>query len=60
MANWIIALLFAVVAGTWIYSKLMRTTGNNTQSSALGAGIAALLIFFAVLIVLGFIGGLLS
>lgn len=60
MSNWIIGLLLAVGAGTWIYSKLMRTTGNNTKSSATGAGIAALFIFFVVWILLGVISGLLS
>lgn len=59
MANWIIALLLAVGAGTWIYSKLMRTTGNNNQSSLIGAGISGLLIFLVAILALGFITKLL-
>lgn len=55
MANWIVALLLATGAGAWIYNKLLRTTGNNTRSSAIGAVVSGLLIFVLALIILGFI-----
>ena len=41
----VIALLLAVGATTWIYSKFMRTTGNNGRSSIVAAGVAGLFIF---------------
>lgn len=55
MANWIIALLFGLSIGTWIYSKLMRSTGSNKSSSLVAAAISAILIFLLFYIVLGFI-----
>lgn len=55
MANWLIALFFALPAGAWLYTKLMRSTGNNRQSSALAATAAAVVVFLLVFIVLGFV-----
>lgn len=55
MAPWIIALLFAIGASAWIYTKIMRTTGNNTKSSLITAGLSGLLLFFLVLVIVTFI-----
>jgi predicted ABC-type exoprotein transport system permease subunit len=56
MSNWIVALLLALGASTWIYSKLMRSTGNNAKSSIIGASAVGLLLFFVVAVTLGFLG----
>ena len=45
MGNSVISFLFAAGAGTWIYTKFMRYTGNNTQNAVIGAVISAILIF---------------
>ncbi|MFO0881986.1 MAG: hypothetical protein U0491_00850 [Candidatus Saccharimonadales bacterium] len=58
MSNVFIALLLALGASAWIYSKLMRTTGNNTRSAVTAAVISGVLIFFVGWIVIGFIAGL--
>jgi len=58
MSNAFIALLLAVGASAWIYSKLMRSTGNNTRSAVTAAAISGVLIFFVGWIVIGFIAGL--
>ncbi len=44
----VIGLLVAVSSGTWIYTVMMRRTGNNTKSSAITAGIAAFIAFIVV------------
>lgn len=43
------ALAFAASASAWIYSKLQRYNGGNTQSSLTGAATVAALIFLVVL-----------
>jgi hypothetical protein len=48
MAPWVIAFLFAIGGATWIYTKMMRTTGNNTSSVLVVAGMAAIFIFLVV------------
>ena len=58
MSNAFIALLLALGSSAWIYSKLMRSTGNNTRSAITAAAISGVLIFFVGWIVIGFIAGL--
>lgn len=58
MSNAFIALLLALGSSAWIYSKLMRSTGNNTRSAVAAAAISGVLIFFVGWIVIGFIAGL--
>jgi len=53
-AVWI-SLMFAAGAATWIYTKFMRSSGNNTKQSAIAAGISALAIFFVFLTVFNMI-----
>lgn len=60
MAGWIIGLLVAVSAGTWIYNKFMHTTGNNTKTSVIAAAASGLLLFFFTLIVLGIINNIIG
>jgi hypothetical protein len=49
MSAFLIALLFAAGAGTWIYTKFgRRTGGGNQQNAFIGAGVAAALIFLFV------------
>lgn len=55
MSNFLIALLFSLGAGAWVYSKTYRSTGSNQGSSLLLAGVAGFVLFLAMLIVLGMI-----
>jgi hypothetical protein len=48
-----IALLFAIGASAWIYAKEMRSTGSNTKGSLVIAGGGGLLLFLAMLAILG-------
>lgn len=52
MPPMVVALLFAVGLGTWAYTKIMRSTGGNIQSSAITAGIAGLFAFVIMLMIL--------
>lgn len=51
MSNFVIALLVAVSFGTWVYTKQMRRSGNNTKGALAVAGITALITFVVVLTV---------
>lgn len=39
-----VSLFFAAGSATWIYTKFQRYSGNNTQQSAIAAGVAGLFI----------------
>jgi hypothetical protein len=54
MPSWVIAFLFAIGGATWVYSKLMRSTGNNTSSVLVASGIAFLFLFLILWSVLSF------
>lgn len=58
MSNAFIALILAVGAGTWVYSKLLRTTGNNVRSAITAALISGVLLFFVSLFVITFIANM--
>lgn len=60
MASWIVALLFATGLSTWVYTKLMRSTGNNTKSSLIATGTVFLLSFFVFWAIMNFVNGLTS
>jgi hypothetical protein len=49
MSDVVIAFLFSLGAGAWIYSKMYRSTGGLTQNALVVAGGAALLLFLAAL-----------
>jgi hypothetical protein len=48
----LVAFLFAVGFATWVYSKVQRSTGGNTQNSLVVSGIAAVFGFVILLIIL--------
>lgn len=48
MPLWLLCLLVAVSAGTWIYSKFSRTTGGNQKTSLIAAGVSTAFIFLVV------------
>lgn len=52
MANWLIAFFIGLSASVWVYTKLMRKTGNNSQSSIMAAGVTGLLLFVVSLMAL--------
>jgi flagellar biogenesis protein FliO len=52
-SNAMIAFLAAVGAGTWIFVKMQRQTGNNTSNSLVVAGGAGLVIFLIIIVALG-------
>jgi hypothetical protein len=55
MGNGLIAFFIAAGSGTWIYTKLMRNTGGNQQSSIIASGLIGALIFIVAFVVLGIV-----
>lgn len=45
MSNVVVALIAAIGASAWIYSKLYRSTGNNNKSAITASVLAFVLIF---------------
>jgi hypothetical protein len=60
MPNFVIALLFAIGAGTWIYTKVQAKTGGNTQQSLIVAGLLGVLLFLTMLLILAMAGDMIS
>lgn len=57
-SNFLIGLVFAIGAGGWIYAKTMRSTGGNTKSSLMAAGVSGFIIMILLVILLNmFMGG---
>ncbi|HUD03214.1 MAG TPA: hypothetical protein VMR51_00220 [Patescibacteria group bacterium] len=54
MSNRVIAFLVAISAGTWLYTKMLRRTGNNVKNSLLIAAISGGLLFVFLWMVLNF------
>lgn len=55
MPNFLVALIGAIGAGAWAYSKANRRTGGNTTSALLVGGVAgifAFIVFISLLSVL--------
>ncbi|MEK7561869.1 MAG: hypothetical protein AAB541_03335 [Patescibacteria group bacterium] len=52
MGKGLISLMFTAGACTWIYTKLQRTSGNNTQRSLTAVAITGVLIFVVFYLVL--------
>lgn len=50
MSGVAIALLASLGAGTWIYTKMMRSTGGITQNALIVAGTSAFIIFLFLVI----------
>jgi hypothetical protein len=55
MSKFVIALLFSLGAGTWIYTKLQRYSGNNTKQSLIGSLVAGVFLFIVLFVVQGMI-----
>lgn len=55
MSSFVIALLFAIGGGGWIYAKTSRTTGGNTQTAITMGAVAGVAIFIIAMILLSFI-----
>ncbi len=54
LGDGVTAFMFAVGIGTWVYSKLMRST-NNTQNSLIGAAITGVVGFIVIFTVLKYL-----
>lgn len=52
MGNGVIAFIVALSGSVWIYGKLMRSTGNNTQSALTATVILAVCIFAVAFLLL--------
>ena len=52
LPNFMVGLFLGVGVAAWVYSKTMRSTGNNTQNALIVAGVAGGFAFLLVLIVL--------
>lgn len=55
MSNGLIAFFVAVSVTVWVYTKISRKTGGNTQNSLVVAGAAGLFTFLIALMLLGLI-----
>lgn len=55
MSAAVVSLLFALGIGTWLYTKFMRYSGNNTQQSAIATGVSAVIIFVVLYLILGLV-----
>lgn len=51
-SNVMIGVIFAVGLGAWVYSKVQRQTGGNTQNSLIMAGVAGFIGFLVVVTLL--------
>ena len=52
-SNLTIGLLLGVGCAAWVYSKMMRSTGSNTQNSLIVAALAGLAALVVVTTLLG-------
>ncbi len=48
-----ISLLFSAGVSAWIYGKLQRQTGNNTQKSAIATAVSGAVLFLLLYTALG-------
>jgi hypothetical protein len=55
MSNILVAFLLGVGVATWVYSKLMRSTGGNTQNALIASGAVGGVAFIIMLIVMSII-----
>lgn len=55
MSTFVIALLVAIGGGTWAYTKIIRITGGNKQTSALMGAVAGVILFLFIWIVFSFL-----
>lgn len=45
MSAFVVTLMFTAGVATWIFTKLQKYSGNNTQQSVVATGVAGLFIF---------------
>ncbi len=43
--QFLVALLVGVGVGTWVYTKILRSTGGNTKSTLIVAGVTGVGVF---------------
>lgn len=55
MTNVILGILGALGVGAWVYNKIMKSTGGNTQNAVIVAAIAGGATFLLAITLLGFI-----
>lgn len=53
MSNAMIGLLTGLGLAAWVYSKMYRRTGGNTQNALVVAGLVGFLAFLFMLTILG-------
>jgi hypothetical protein len=46
--QFLVALLVAISTGTWVYTRVIRSTSGNTKSSLIGAGIVGGFAFLVI------------
>ncbi len=51
----VVALMFGAGFGAWVYTKIYRNTGGNTQNALVVAAVATVFGFMAMLLLLRFI-----
>lgn len=56
----VVALLFGAGISTWVYTKVMRTTGGNTKSSLIVTAVTFLFSFIGFWLILNYIDRLLG
>jgi hypothetical protein len=54
MGAGLISIFAAIGSATWLFNRLQRNSGNNTQQSLIGAGLFALLVFLIFFVMLNF------
>ncbi len=55
MSNILVAFLLGVGVAAWVYNKLMRSTGGNTQNSLVASGIVGFVAFVVMFIFMNII-----
>ncbi|MCA9332600.1 hypothetical protein KDA00_01880 [Candidatus Saccharibacteria bacterium] len=57
MSNVLVAFLIGVGFAGWVYSKIQRQTGGNTQTSLIAAGASGFVAFLLMWMIMGMISG---
>jgi hypothetical protein len=58
MSSVVIAFMFSAGVAVWIYSKLMKYTGNNNKSSLIAAAAIFIFSFFVSWAIFSFLTGI--
>lgn len=53
MSNGLVGLFAGIGAAGWVYAKMSRRTGGNTQTALIVAGVAGIFAFGIVFLLLG-------